>query len=76
MKNGPNGLVRKVSTLVLVAVWAMVTLGLSPRDPGEAILLGLTAFVFALVGRMWGIEAQYWLDKLSHVTITLGDDDE
>lgn len=76
MKNGPNGIVRKVSTLALVGVWVAVTLGLSPRDPGEAFLLGLTAFVFALVGRMWGIEARHWLDRLSPITVNFGDNND
>lgn len=76
MKNGPTKPFEKLLTLILVGVWAALTLGLAPTDPPTWLLVSSTAFVFVLIGRLWGVEVDYWLDSLNPITISLGDDDE
>lgn len=73
MQNGPNGWFRKLLTLILVGVWAILSLGLVQK-PSTLIMTGLTAFVFLLVGRLWGVEAEHWLGVLNPVTINFGND--
>lgn len=76
MEVGVNGWFRKLLTLILVGVWAILVLDLSAAQPSQLTVVLLTAFVFLIIGRMWGVEAEFWLDKLNPITITLGDDDE
>lgn len=55
-----NNRFRKLTMLVLLGVWAALTLGLTP--PGGSVpawlYTALTAFVFAIVGRQWGVEVR------------------
>jgi len=74
MKNGPNQPFEKLLTLILVAVWAVLALG-GTTQPPDWLLVSLTGFVFALVGRLWGIEADYWLSRLNPIEVRLGGDD-
>jgi hypothetical protein len=74
MRNGPTRPFEKLLTLVLVGVWATLALGI--QSTPTWLLVSLTAFVFVLVGRLWGVEVNYWLDTLNPITIRLGDDDE
>jgi len=76
MQNGPIKPTAKVVTLALVGVWAALVLDLTGAEPQTWLLMSFTAFIFSLVGRMWGLEADYWLQKLNPITISLGDDDE
>lgn len=76
MKNGPIKPTAKVITLLLVGVWAVLVLELTTADPPMWLLMPYTAFIFTLVGRMWGLEADYWLSKINPITISLGDDNE
>jgi len=54
-----NNNARKGVLMVLLGVWAALTLGIStgPDVPGW-LYTSLTAFVFLLAGRMWGIEVR------------------
>jgi hypothetical protein len=54
-----NNNARKGVLMVLLGVWAALTLGVStgPDVPGW-VYTSLTAFVFLLAGRMWGIEVR------------------
>jgi len=74
MHNGPTKPFEKLLTLILVGVWAVLALGI--QSTPTWLLVSLTAFVFSLVGRLWGVEVDYWLDTLNPITISLGDDDE
>lgn len=74
MQNGPIRPFEKLLTLILVGVWAVLALGI--QSTPTWLLISLTAFVFALVGRLWGVEVNHWLDTLNPITISLGDDDE
>jgi hypothetical protein len=76
MQNGPIKPTVKVITLALVAVWAILVLEVTAADPPMWLLMSYTAFIFLLVGRMWGLEADYWLSKLNPITISLGEDNE
>jgi hypothetical protein len=73
MKNGGNSRFSKVLTLIVVAVWAALALGFGPESPSTWLLVTSTAFVFLLVGRMWGVEVDYWTTQLNPVTISFGD---
>jgi len=74
MHNGPTKPFEKLLTLILVGVWAVLALGI--QSTPTWLLVSLTAFVFSLVGRLWGVEVDYWLETLNPITISLGDDDE
>lgn len=54
-----NNNARKGVLMVLLGVWAALTLGVSagPEVPNW-LYTSLTAFVFLLAGRMWGIEVR------------------
>jgi len=73
MKNGGNSRFSKVLTLIVVGVWAALALGFGPSSPSSWLLVTSTAFVFLLVGRMWGVEVDYWTTQLNPVTISFGD---
>lgn len=76
MQNGPIKPTAKVITLVLVGVWAVLVLEVTTADPPMWLLMSFTAFIFTLVGRMWGLEADYWLSKINPITISWGGNDE
>jgi hypothetical protein len=76
MRNGPNSPVAKVLVLGLFGVWALLVLDLTTADPSTAVIVFLTAFLFSLIGRMWGLEVDEWLDRVWVVTIDWRDDDE
>jgi hypothetical protein len=76
MKNGPNRPFVKLVTLILVGVWAVLVLDVTPAEPSMWLLMTFTAFIFSLVGRMWGVEADHWLGKINPITISLGNNDE
>jgi len=76
MRNGPNSPVAKVLVLGLFGVWALLVLDLTTADPSTAVIVFLTAFLFSLIGRMWGLEVDEWMRQLNTITIMLGDDDE
>lgn len=67
--HGRNNHLRKAVTIMLVFVWAVVTLALTfnavpaKAPPYYAVL---TAFVWAIVGRMWDFE----INSFSDVVIT------
>jgi len=73
MKNGGNSRFGKALTLIVVGVWAALALGFGPDSPSTWLLVTSTAFVFLLVGRMWGVEVDYWTTQLNPVTISFGD---
>jgi len=74
MVNGANPRFKKVVALILIGVWGTLILGLAPREPSQFLTVGLTAFVFLLVGRMWGIEAGFF-DRFRPITIDWGNDE-
>jgi hypothetical protein len=76
MTNGGVSRFAKTVLLILLGVWVVLVLDLTAADPSQLLLYSLTALIFAIVGRLWRIEAEYWLSKLNPITITLGDDDE
>ena len=76
MVNGGNSPTAKLALLLVLGVWALLVLDLTAATPSMWLTVTLTAFVFALVGRLWRIEVNYWLDMLNPITIQLGDDDE
>jgi hypothetical protein len=76
MRNGPNSPVAKVLVLGLFGVWALLVLDLTTADPPTAVVVFLTAFLFSLIGRMWGLEVDEWLDRAWVITIDWRDDDE
>ena len=76
MRNGPNSPVAKVLVLGLCGVWALLVLDLTTADPPTAVVVFLTAFLFGLIGRMWGLEVDEWLDRAWVITIDWRDDDE
>jgi hypothetical protein len=75
MRNGPNSPFAKVVLLILLGVWAVLVLDLTTADPSQWLLISLTGILFAIIGRLWRIEANYWLDKLAPITINFGDND-
>jgi len=76
MRNGPNSPVAKILVLGLFGVWSALVLDLTAANPSTATVVLLTAFLFALIGRMWGVEVDAWLSKFGSVTIVWSDDDE
>jgi len=76
MTNGGVSRFAKAVLLILLGVWVVLVLDLTVADPPQLLLYSLTALIFAIVGRLWRIEAEYWLSKLNPITITLGDDNE
>jgi hypothetical protein len=76
MTNGGVSRFAKAVLLVLLGVWVVLVLDLTAANPNQLLLYSLTALIFAIVGRLWRIEAKHWLDKLDLVTIMLSDDDE
>jgi hypothetical protein len=70
MKNGPTKPFEKLLTLILVGVWAALALGVASAPMW--LLVSSTAFVFALIGRLWGVEANYWVSQINPVTISFG----
>ncbi|AFH21986.1 hypothetical protein OSG_eHP14_00030 [environmental Halophage eHP-14] len=75
-KNGGVSRFAKAVLLILLGVWAVLVLDLTAADPSQLLLYSLTALIFSIVGRLWRLEAEYWLSKINPITITLGDDDE
>jgi len=75
-KNGPNSPFAKGVLLILIGVWAILVLDITRANPSQFLLYSLTALIFSIVGRMWRIEVQHWLEKIQTVTINIGDDDE
>jgi len=56
-----NNDARKYLSSILVLTWAILTLGLAAGvfgNPSVVFYGPLTAFVWALIGRMWGLEVQ------------------
>jgi hypothetical protein len=56
-----NNDVRKHLSTILVTTWALLTLGFAAgvfNSPSVVFYGPLTAFVWALIGRMWGLEVQ------------------
>jgi|GEM_PF-1810968 len=53
-----NSHTRKVATWILVATWAIITVLVSTGDANATATYGvLSAVVWSLIGRWWGIEA-------------------
>ena len=71
---GVNGWFRKLITLILVSVWSVLALGLA-EQPSHLVMVSLTAFVFLLIGRMWGVEADRIVSSLNPITIDFGNED-
>jgi len=78
MDSGAISLFQKLITVLLMGVWVSLVLELTAANPPDWLLLSLTALMFSIIGRMWGIEAEYWLNRFSNVTIEFnrGDEDE
>jgi hypothetical protein len=70
MRNGPIEPFEKLLTLILVGVWCLTALGI--QSTPTWLLVSLTAFVFALVGRLWGVEVNHWISQINPVTISFG----
>jgi len=75
-KNGGVDQFAKGVLLILLGVWAILVLDLTRANPSQFLLYSLTALIFSIVGRMWRLEAKYWLEKLNPITLKAGDDDE
>jgi len=75
-KNGGVDRFAKAVLLILLGVWAVLVLDLTRANPSQFLLYSLTALIFSIVGRMWRLEAQYWLSKINPITISLGDEDD
>lgn len=76
MRNGGVSKFAKAVLVVLLGVWTVLVLDLTSASTPPWLLVPLTALIFSIVGRLWRIEAQHWLDKLQPITIDFGDDDE
>lgn len=76
MVNGGVSRFAKAVLSVLLGVWVALVLDLTSANPPTFILIPLTALIFGIVGRMWRLEADYWLSKLNPITISVGDDDD
>jgi len=76
MKNGGNSRFAKVAYLAFVVVWGLLVLDITTADPPVWLLISLTALLGIILGKMWDVEVQYWLDRFDTVTIRLGEDDE
>jgi len=72
---GVNGWYRKLITLILVGVWSVLALGLA-EQPSQLVMVSLTAFVFLLVGRLWGVEADRIISTLNPITIDFGREED
>lgn len=71
-----NNDARKHLSTILVATWSVLTLGLAGGwfgNPSVVFYGPLTALVFLIVGRMWGLEVQGLAGPLQ---IGTQDDDE
>lgn len=61
-----------IATIALVGIWGMMVLGVEfshphisfQYDAGAAILISTTALVFAILGRMWGVEVDGFINGL------------
>mgnify|MGYP000075917202 CR=1 FL=1 len=74
--HGQNNHLRKAVTIMLVFVWAVITLALTfDAIPAETppYYAVLTAFVWAIVGRMWDFEINSFSDA---IVDTQGGEDE
>lgn len=76
MRNGGVSRFAKAVLLILLGVWSVLVLDLTAADPSHWLVVSLTALIFGIVGRLWRIEADYWLSKINPITIRLGGDDE
>jgi hypothetical protein len=76
MKNGGVSRFAKVVLLILLAVWTILVLDLTAANPSQWLVISLTALIFAIVGRLWRIEANHWLRQLNPVTIEFGNENE
>jgi len=76
MRTGPNSPLAKVLVIGLFGVWSALVLDLTTADPSTTTVVLLTAFLFSVIGRMWGVEADEWLNQINGITIRLGDDDD
>jgi hypothetical protein len=76
MTNGGVSRLAKAVLLFLMGVWAVLVLDLTTAQPPSWLLISLTALLFAIVGRLWRIEADHWLSVLNPITINFGDDNE
>lgn len=59
--NGDGEIAKKVVTVLLVSLWSIITLLLTVEavDAVQPPFYGiLTAIIFLIVGRMWGIEVE------------------
>lgn len=71
-----NNDARKYLSSILVLTWAVLTVGFAAGvfgNPSVVFYGPLTAFVWALIGRMWGLEVQGLAGPLQ---IGTEDDDE
>lgn len=75
MKNGGVSRFAKVVALILLSVWSLLILDLTGANPEQWLVISLTALIFAIVGRMWRIEATYWLDQFGPIQIDFGGDE-
>jgi len=69
-----NNDARKYLSSILVLTWAVVTVGFASgawAEPGVIYYGPLTALVWTLIGRMWGIE----IESIGPVTVQHTDDD-
>lgn len=70
-----NSHLRKATTIMLFVVWSIVTVGITfdalmtVKPPHYGVL---SAIVFAIIGRMWGIE----VENFTNLAMRDGDDDD
>jgi len=73
-----NNDARKYATAILVLTWSVLTVLIALQrvpDPSAVFYGPFTAFVWILVGRMWGVEVERVLGGLD-VSVEDTDDDE
>jgi hypothetical protein len=75
--HGNNNNFRKVTLLVLMGVWVAISLG-GPSRVDEATYLTLTALIFTIIGRQWGLEVSRIAPniKLSEAENSTDEDDD
>jgi len=78
MKNGGISRFAKATYLIFLLIWAVVVLDPASAEPHPWLLVSLTAILFTILGKMWRIEAEYWLSRLNPVSLELnfGDDEQ
>lgn len=69
-----NNNFRKLTLLILLGVWGAITLGFQSTDAFGVILYNvLTALLFTIIGRQWGLEIR---GLTPNISITQRDDDD